>query len=61
MAGLLDTVVGKLSPFIKWLDGIPSVPAASGAFIVGLLVPKFVVWLVIILVIAYAGIKFLDK
>jgi len=61
MAGLVDTVISTLSPFIKWLDGIPSVPAASGAFIVGLLVPKFVVWLVIILIVVYAGIKFLDR
>lgn len=51
--------VGKR--FVDWLDKIPSVPAAAGAFLLGLaLSVKFVV-IVVIVVIAYAAIQFYNK
>ena len=54
---LMD-LVKKAGGAVEWLDDIPSIPAAAGAFIVGLLTPKWVVGIVIVGVIIYGVIKY---
>jgi len=54
-------LIQKAGGAVKWLDGIPSVPAAAGAFVVGLLTPKWVVGIVIVGVIVYGVIKYNDR
>ena len=54
-------LIKKGAGAVKWLDGIPSVPAAAGAFMVGLITPNWVLVLVVIGIIAYTVIKYNDK
>tara|TARA_S200002703_G_C3612960_1_gene188217 strand:- start:11 stop:226 length:216 start_codon:yes stop_codon:yes gene_type:complete len=54
---IVDTVVRKIEDGVDWIDSIPSVPAAFGGLVVGLLIPMKP-WLVIIGVgVVYAAIK----
>jgi hypothetical protein len=57
----LSHLIKKAGGMVKWLDGIPSVPAASGAFVIGLLAPKWVITIVIIGIVIYGVIKYNDR
>lgn len=54
-------LIKKAAGAVKWLDGIPSVPAAAGAFVIGLITPKWVVLFVVIAVMVYGVIKYNDN
>jgi len=54
-------LVKKAGGMVGWLDGIPSVPVAAGAFVIGLLTPKWVLTIVIIGIVVYGVIKYNDR
>ena len=54
----LDKFMQKAEQFVNWLDGVPSVPAAIGGLLVGLVVPKTIVFLAIVVAVVYGVIKF---
>lgn len=53
----LDIIVKKAEDFFKWLDSVPSVPAAIGGLVVGAFIPLKFITVFIIVFGVYIAIK----
>ena len=54
-------IMQKSKRFVDWLDNIPSVPAAAGAFLLGLVLSVKFVIIVVLIVAAYVAILYYNK
>ena len=54
-------IMQKSKRFVDWLDKIPSVPAAAGAFLLGLVLSVKFVIIVVLIVAAYVAILYYNK